>query len=307
MTTTADLALVATFVEVVRQGSFTKAADRLGMPKSTVSRHVSRLEEALGLPLLVRTTRQLRLTEEGRAYHARVAPALFEVEDAARALHEGQDEPRGLLRVTVPPDIDAIGAVVAQYVARYPAVQVEVNVTNDKVDLVAGGYDLAIRAGTLADSSLVARKLAGSTFRLFASRAYLAEHGEPARVADLASHRCLPFRGQRVTWRLEGPSGVTEAVDVTGPASSDDLLFLRSLVVAGAGIGLLPCVVFRGADLEQVAWVLPDWSFTAGAVYAVYPAMHAVPVKVRAFADLLATQLRDEPVPPPFAGGRMTK
>ncbi|MBW2460009.1 MAG: LysR family transcriptional regulator [Deltaproteobacteria bacterium] len=282
---TVDLALVPAFVEVVRQGSFTKAAKALGLPKSTVSRHVTKLEEGLGAPLLVRTTRSLRLTEEGDVFYARVSTAIESVEEAARAVASQHEVPRGLLRISVPSDYDRMGPVLASFVARYPEVSVEVNVSGEQVDLVAEGYDLAIRAGRLADSSLIARKITTVEFQLFASLEYLAAHGEPRTVADLATHDCVLFKGRHgaARWTLEGPDGA-EDVDVGGRVSVDDLVFVRAAVVAGLGVGFVPSGFFS-EDQGVVRRVLPAYGRSFGAVYVVYPGSRHVPAKVRAFRD----------------------
>ncbi len=282
-----DMALIPSFVEVVRQGSFTKAAAALGLPKSTVSRRVSKLEEALGVTLLVRTTRKLRLTEEGELFYRRVATAVECVEEAARAVAAQREEPQGLLRVTAPTDFEHLPGLVASFIERYPAVSVEINVSGDVVDLVAAGYDMAIRAGRLKDSSLIARKLSTVEFHLFASASYLDAHGEPASVADLIDHECVLFRARRGVsqWSLTGPGGV-ETVEVRGRLVVDDLLFARGAALAGVGIALLPRDMFN-LGRDHVRRVLPDHAMPGGSVYAVYPAARHVPAKVRAFRDHL--------------------
>jgi len=281
-----DLALVPAFIEVVRAGSFTKAAKALGLPKSTVSRHVSRLEEGLGALLLVRTTRSLRLTEVGEAFYHRVATALDSVEEAAREVAEQRAVPQGLLRISVPSDYERLAPIVASFLRRYPEVSIEVDVSAGMMDLVAEGYDLAIRAGRLRDSSLIARKLATVEFHLCASPSYLEAHGEPRTVSELSDHSCVLFRPQHGVsrWALTGPDGV-EQVDVRGTLWVGDLLFARAAAVAGLGISLLPSSLFApGLGLVRV---LPNHMQPAGAVHIVYPASRHVPAKVRAFRDHL--------------------
>jgi len=283
---TIDLGLVPAFVEVVRQGSFTKAAAELGLPKSTVSRRVSRLEEELAVQLLLRTTRQLRLTEAGERFYARVAPVVERVEEAARALAEEREEPHGLLRISIPPDFERLPELVTTFVARYPRVRVEVSAAARFVDLVAEGYDLAIRGGQLRDSSLIARRLSGVEMQLFASHDYVARRGAPASVEALADHDFVVFRPQHgaSALTLNGPDGV-ERVEVTGPVAADDLLFIRGAVLAGAGIGILPRYIF-GEDRERVVRVLPSHCVAqSAALHLVYPAARHVPARVRAFRD----------------------
>ncbi len=280
------LELLPVFVEVVRQGSFTAAATQLGLPKSTVSRRVARLERELGATLLVRTTRQLRLTEAGADLFEDAAPALDRLDEAARSLRERQRVPRGTLRITAPIDLghDWLAEVITTFVERFPAVRVEVNLTNRIVDLVGERFDCAIRAGRLRDTTtLVARKMGGSRFGLFASPQYLARRGVPEALADLATHECVLFRASecRSTWKLDGPSG-EEPVEVRGLVSADDFSFLRSAVRAGAGIGMLPTV---GLDLDELVRVLPAYSVEGGAAYFVYPRARQVPAKTLAFRD----------------------
>jgi len=282
-----DMSLIPPFVEVVRQGSFTKAAALLELPKSTVSRRVSKLEESLGAPLLVRTTRKLRLTEEGEAFFRQVLPAVERVEEAAREMLAQAEEPRGVLRITVPTDYDRLPHMVVSFARRYPEVSVEVNVTGDVVDLVAEGYDLAIRAGRLKDSSLTARKLATVEFRLYASHDYLEANPAPRTLAELAEHSCILFRPRRAAsqWTLTGPSGV-EKVDPSGQLITNDLKFIQGAVLSGAGIGLLPQHIFA-SDRARVERVLPDYAMQGGSVHVVYPSTRHVPAKVRAFRDHL--------------------
>lgn len=298
---TIDLGLVPAFVEVVRHGSFTKAAKVLELPKSTVSRRVSRLESELGAQLLLRTTRQLRLTEAGETFYARVAPVIEGVEEAARAVAEQREEPRGVLRISVPPDFERLPELVTSFVTRYPEVRVEVTAASRFVDLVAEGYDLAIRAGQLRDSSLIARRLSRVELQLFASHDYVARRGEPASVEQLAAHEWVLFRPQHGAnvVPLEGPDG-THRVEVTGAIAANDLLFIRGAVLAGAGIGVLPRYIF-GDDRERVVRLLPAYCVASGgAVHLVYPAARHVPARVRAFRDHLLESLPwygDEPPP----------
>lgn len=278
---------IPTFVEVVRQGSFTKAAALLDLPKSTVSRHVSALEAALGVALLVRTTRRLRLTEEGERFYRGVATAIEAVEDTARALAEEQEEPRGQLRLTVLRDYEALPEIMHEYLRRHPDVSLDINVTGEVRDLIGAGYDLGIRAGRLSDSSLIARKVRSVHFGVFASPEYLAKRAEPQSVAALADHDCVLFRpvGGVGNWSLQGPNGVEE-VQVHGRLSVDDLFVVRGAVMEGIGIALLPESMVDGHN-PRLTRLLPEYFVPAGALHIVYPASRHVPAKVRAFRDLV--------------------
>ncbi|MFK7990023.1 MAG: LysR family transcriptional regulator [Sandaracinaceae bacterium] len=290
MSGTIDLALIPAFVEVVRRGTFTAASASLGLPKSTLSRRVSRLEKELGVQLLVRTTRQLRLTDVGRVFYDRVAPTLEAVEDAAREVSEVDGEARGHLRVAAPQDMgELLAEFILEFTRSHPEVEVELRLSGEVVDLVAEGFDVALRAGRLPDSTLVARRLATGVMRLQASAAYLEEAGTPKTLADLASHACVLFRAREGVqkWRLDGPNG-PEEVDVRGAISADDYRAVAGVVRAGGGIGLLPSI----AGSEGLACVLPEYSLAGGGLYLVYPGARHVPAKVRAFRDFCVAEFK---------------
>jgi DNA-binding transcriptional LysR family regulator len=298
--TIGHLELLPVFVEVVRQGSFTAAAKQLPLPKSTVSRRVSALERELGAELLSRTTRTVRLTEAGADLYEQAAPAIARLEDAARALSERQRTPRGTLRATAPVDIghELMADIVASFVARYPAVHVDMVLTNRLVDLAGEGFDLAIRAGhSMPDSSaLVARRVGQTDFGLFVSAEYAERRGVPERPSDLAAHDCVLFRSPdgKARWKLKGPEGEA-SVDVRGPVSADDFTFVRASVRAGIGVGLVP--VMPAPDLIRV---LPSYSMPAGAVWVVYRRTRHLAIKVRAFRDHVLDAFRRDPCSTPI-------
>lgn len=287
------------FIQVVKAGSFTAAGERLDLPKSTVSRKVTKLEQELGARLLHRTTRQLRLTEEGAAFYDRVSKALEELDEASRAVSSEQSVPRGLIRVTAPLDFgfNFLGDLVATFREKFPEVEVDVEVTQRNVNLVEEGFDLALRGGRLADSSLIATKLGDTELGLVASPSYLDTHGRPKKLADLARHRCLVFRGKpgRREWTLTGPRG-DEAVDVSAAVTANDFSFLQSAAIAAAGITLLPHFTVR-CDLaaRRLEPVLPEYSLKLGGFYIVYPTARHVSAKVRAFRDHVIEQLSGQP------------
>ena len=294
MRRTIDLALVPCFVEVVRQGGFTAAGAHLGLPKSTVSRRVSRLEADLGVPLLVRTTRTVRTTDAGQVFFERAARAMEQVEEGARELAEQRAEPRGVLRITTPPNFDEIGAIVGSFLKRYPEVRVEVSALGRAVDLVKEGYDLAIRAGQLHDSAMIARKLIAGDFALHASEAFLAEHGEPTDLGALAELPAAAFRSTDGLshWSLEGPEG-TRRVTLRSRFQADDLYTVACAAAAGVGVALIPRPAAR--RFPALRRVLPDYRYAAGAVYLVYPATRHVPTKVSAFRDHLLEWIAAHP------------
>ena len=293
--TTADLNHVAVFVRVVETGSFTAAAAALGLPKSSVSRSVSRLEVELSVRLLQRTTRSVHLTDAGHAYYERVAHALSSLEEAQAAVSDMQATPSGVVRVTAPVDlgVDVLSGLVADFVRKYPGIHVDLLLTGRLVNLVDEGVDLAVRAGKLDDSSLVARKVGTLEARLLASPGYLRKRGTPKTVADLAEHDCILFRARRgrASWALTGPKGV-EQVDVHGPVAADDYAFLRQMVLSGVGIGLVPWTT-SALDIERgrLFRVLPDYAAPGGALHVVYPSARYVPQRVALLRDFLVEGL----------------
>lgn len=291
-----DLNELLIFARVAQAGSFSAAARALGLPKSTVSRKVAVLEERLGARLLQRTTRRVSLTDAGRAYQQHCARILAAVEEGERAVSHMQEAPRGLLRVTAPVTFAYLWPILAEYLERHPAVQADLVHTDRRVDLVEEGFDVAIRAGHLADSSLIARRL-GTEWRVaVASPAYLQRHGAPAQPAALADHDGIAFGAERTHWRLErGPQRV--AIPMAPRLVVNDFHGLREAALAGLGIALIPVHVasddLRAGRLQRV---LPDWRSPQTPIHAVYPSNRFLAPKVAAFLDLLLERM----TPPPW-------
>ena len=286
---------VAAFVKVVATTSFTQAALQLGVPKSAVSRRVARLEEALGARLLQRTTRRLNLTDAGARYYRQANEALAALDDAKEAVEELQSEPRGSVRITAPGDFhEFLGEPLREFAERYPKVYVEVVLTGRRVDLVGEGFDLALRAGYLLDSSLIARRLGMTPLVTMAAPAYLAQHGIPQRPEELADHTCILFRSEdgHSRWQLSGADG-ERAVTVRGPVGSDDFALVRALATLGAGIALVQlhsCIAELSA--RQLVRVLPAWTGPTGALFLVYPSSRQVPQRVVLLREHLFERLR---------------
>ncbi|MCB9568889.1 MAG: LysR family transcriptional regulator [Myxococcales bacterium] len=285
-----DLNDLATFIRVAERGSFSGAARSLGVPTSTVSRAIARLEESLSVRLLQRTTRKVSLTREGAFLRERSEGALESLSGAAKALRDLQEAPRGVLRITAPQDLGPtlVAEIVHRYVTRYPEVRVEVELSGRIVDLVGEGFDVAIRAGRLRDSSLVARKLGDLCAWLVASPSYVQANGLPRSPAELERHQHVLFRaseGEALLRLRRRGAGVK--VRARGPISGDDFGFVRGAVLAGAGIGLLPSIHCDEAIREgRMVRVLPDFDAGGGALYLVYPTARHLPAKVAAFREL---------------------
>ncbi|HEY6003961.1 MAG TPA: LysR substrate-binding domain-containing protein [Anaeromyxobacter sp.] len=290
-----DLNLLDVFEAVARTRSFSGGARELGIPKSSASRGIARLEADLGVQLLLRTTRQVSLTASGTALYDRMAPLLGSVKAALGELPEREEEPAGELRVTAPVDLGVLflAEVVTRYTTRYPAVSVELQLTNRVVDLVRERFDVALRvAPRLRDSTLVVRKAAPIVVQLFASPLYLAHRGTPRSEADLTDHDWVTFRTGPQRLRAGAPE---EVLGVT-PRSRivcDDLLFVRDAVRAGAGVALLPTFVAEPEVISgRLARILPRFERITGYLHIVAPAMKHVPRKVAAFRELVLELLR---------------
>ena len=285
----ADPEDVIVFVQVATHGSFSRAARELGVPKSSISRRIQKLEQTLSTQLLQRTTRTLHLTEAGRAYFERSRHALEELEHAEQVLEGMLEAPTGVLRITLPIGLEGrLGLVLKTYSERYPKVRVIADVSNAQVDLVREGYDLALRAGLLPDSTLVARKLVESQIALWASRAYLDRHGEPRTLADLTAHRVLLLGPSlNVTWEFSGPRGV-ERVKVSGGLAANTFTLLVDAALDGRGIAALPRQVSTDPSLVRV---LPDYCMPSPALHVVYPSANYLSPKVRTFIEVCVENL----------------
>lgn len=286
-----NLSEIAAFVAVVECGGFSSAALALGVAKSSVSRRVGSLEHKLRARLLQRTSRQMMLTEVGRVYHAHVSAAMGALRDASVIVGDLHTTPRGHLRITAPVDMGRLLArLIVGFNQAYPEVTTELSLTQRMVDLVGEGFDVALRAGALRDSSLVGRVVGDSAPILMASPAYLERRGTPKTPAELAAHDFVVFRawllrpgvGQIV---LRDPSG-EQSVELRGVTSADDFVFIRDLLVEGAGIGMVPSLT-AVEELERGALVrvLAPWRGRTGSLSVVYPSRDLVPAKTRAFRD----------------------
>lgn len=293
---TNDLNAVAVFLKVVELGSFRGAAQALRLPRSTVSLRVAQLEDGLGARLLERTTRALRLTEAGRAYQRQVGPALEAVELAGRAVADLEAEPSGSLRLTAPVELGQVlfGGVLAEYLRRCPGVKLDVELTDRRVDLVEEGFDLALRAGALADSTLVVRKLgAPKRMLLCASPAYLARRGRPRRPADLVRHDCLVMSGARTatSWPFV-VRGKPVLVEVTPRVAVNSLRVVRDLTLAGHGIARLPEQLTERARASGALRVVLAAHVGPGLpLHALYPSARHVSPKLRVLIEVLEQQI----------------
>ncbi|MDK1489829.1 LysR family transcriptional regulator [Sinorhizobium sp. 7-81] len=287
-----DLNDIVVFARVVEAGSFTAAARQLGMPKTTVSRRIAALEREVGVRLLQRTTRSLKMTDAGRLYYEQSSQALRTIEEANLRLAEARAEPSGTIRISAPVGFGGhfLTRAVVDFLAIYPKTKAELRLTDDNLNLVENGIDLAFRTGILADSTLIARKL-GSTHRLLcASPDYLARCGVPEEPAELTRHRCIIAGPSAASahWVLDGPHG-QETVTVAGRFAANEMQAVVAAAVAGYGIAQVPQRMAEGLiDGGQLRRVLHDYTTPAGGLYVVYPSSRHLSPLVKAFIELAA-------------------
>lgn len=277
------------FARVVAIGSLSGAGRELGLSPAGVSKRLKRLEEDLGARLLQRTTRQISLTEEGQAYYERIGPLLAAIEEAEAFVTRRSDAVRGTLKVSAPTSFGRmhIAPHINDFMQAYPDLALNLQLNDEFVDIVGEGFDLSIRIGELTDSSLVARKLGSVRRVLCASPGYIARHGRPETLADLAGHICLPPHNND-TWRLDGPEGPV-SYRPQGPLRTNSSEVIREAVIGGAGIALRSTwdvgpELARG-DLVQV---LPAYGGSRDTgIFALYASRRFMPAKIRVFIDFL--------------------
>jgi DNA-binding transcriptional LysR family regulator len=286
------LTAMATFRRVVEAGSLSAAARAAGVPKSAVSKQLAALEAHLGARLLNRTTRNLSLTEVGRAYLERCRLILEEVEEAEALTASLQGEPRGTLRVNAPMSFGFLHLAPAlpDFVARHPGVEVDLVMNDRRVDLIDEGFDLAVRIGPLADSSLIARRLGTYRMVVCGSPTYLARRGVPRTLDDLAAHDCLRYVSGDGSdaWPFATPDGGRTSLRVRGPLRANNGDALRAAARGGLGLTQLPTFLLAD-DLASGALVLVLEEFEPAPlpVHAIYPHNRHLSGKVRAFVDFL--------------------
>ncbi|HHQ4757322.1 TPA: LysR family transcriptional regulator [Aeromonas hydrophila] len=283
-----ELELMGLFATVVEQGSFTGAAELLGMPKSSVSQKISRLESQLGVRLLQRTTRRLSLTPQGEVYVEQCRALLALARSANLAMARLRAAPAGRVRITAPEATGTLllGRILAEFRALYPEVVLELTLCDEQLDLVGEGYDLALRAAPLKDSSLICRRIGQVPRHLVAAPAYLAAHGTPQQLSELGRYACLVHTSLPV-WPLQEGGWRPQ-----GACLSNSLLALRELAINEGGIALLPHHVCEG-DLasSRLQKVLPELAVPPNPFYLIYPSREHLAPALRSLMDFVAERL----------------
>jgi len=293
---------LAVFAKVVEEGSFTGAATSLNFSKSTVSKHITRLEERLGARLLNRTTRKLTLTEVGRTFYERCERILAEAEDAEEAVSRLSNDPRGTLKITAPMTfgIRHLAPRLPAFIEKYPDVTLDIKLDDQVVNIVDEGFDVAIRIARMADSSLVARRIASSAMVLCASPDYWAKNGKPTEPAQLKDHNCLlySYRPSPHEWRFRpGPKEDQGfiSVRVSGSLMGNNGDMSRAVLKAGLGVSILPAfMIYEELETGELEPALEDYVEPRLDIYAVYPHARHLSPKVRVFVDFLVETFKTD-------------
>ena len=289
------LTMMETFAGVVEAGSFTAAAERLGLSKSFVSKQVSKLETELGTRLLYRTTRKLSLSDEGTRFYNHCKLIIAEADNARAEIIESQSNPRGKIRIAAPQSliITNVGQVLLKFQQEYPDIDLDVIVSGKFVDLVEKGIDVAIRVGQLEDSMLVSRRLVDCSFQVVASQHYIDRRGKPNLPEELTQHNCLVYSESKVSqsWPFRMPNGETIMVKAQGNLTCNDGHLIVNAALDGLGIGFGPNFLFKKhLDAGTLRLLLADYQQPT-AISALYPLNRNLPRRVRILIDFLAEHL----------------
>lgn len=298
MSLTERLGDMAVYAKVVEHAGFSAAARELGVSTGAVSKAVARLEAHLGARLLQRTTRRLSPTEAGVALQAYCRAVVQQAEEAEQHLGQLQAAPRGVLRLAAPLafGLAQVAPGLPAFRSRFPEVEVELELREAAVDMVGAGFDLALTLGPPVDTGLVARRVATSRTIVTASPGYLAAHGVPRQLEDLAQHACLVRLGPRAAqWEFEGPGGM-RSVFVQGPLRANTEMGLRDAVLAGVGIARMPSfLVADDLAAGRLKCLFANWTPRAEGVFACYPNRRHLPAKVRAALEFFAAAWGEAP------------
>ena len=291
-----DLEAWAIFACVVEHRSFSGAAEAIGVSKATVSKAVTRLEAHLGQALFHRTSRRLTLTESGRTLAEHAQRMVAEAQVAEEVAHDAAASPAGLVRVAAPMTfgISHVAPAVADFMAAHPGVQVDLRLSDARIDIVAEGFDIALRIADLPDSSLRARRLAPIAMRVIASPAYLAIHGRPRHPLELGEHDVFAYANvPNAVWHFRGPGGEDVAVRPNGRFTTDSGDAMLPLLRAGLGIARLPdFIVDAEIAAGRLEAILSDWAAPPVALHLVTPPSALRPARVELLIDFLAERFR---------------
>lgn len=291
------LQAIKTFVILVNTGSFTLAAEKLGFSRSVISKKLSDLEAELGVRLMNRTTRRLSLTEAGEQFYNNCVDSLSTLENAVAEVRSLSTEPRGRLHVNLPMSFGVlhIAPLLGEFVARYPGIELDLDFDDRKVEVIEPGFDISIRISDLADSSLVAKRLADCPHAVVASPAYLKTFGLPESPQALTeNHRIAAFRMQEsaLEWHFSNDKGDQQQVRLHASITTNNSLAIKEMLLSGAALARVPVfLVMQELDDGQLVNVFPQWTTLHKTIYAVFPKREFMPTKVRVFLDFLEERL----------------
>ena len=297
-----DLEAWAIFAKVAEAGSFARAAGELGLSKATVSKAIARLENRLGERLFHRTSRRLSLTETGRVLSVRAAQILADAEAVEAEALAQSATPRGRVRIAAPMSfgLEHVAPALPDFLAAYPAISIDLHLSDQAVDLVGGGFDLALRIAALPDSSMMARRLCQVQRLLVGAPGYFTEHGRPSHPRELSGHSCLGYSylPSGDTWQFIGPAGEEHAIAVTGPLRANNADALMASLRAGIGLALQPeFVVWRDLREGRLEAVMTEWSAPPIALNIVTPPGGPRPPKVTVLIEFLVRRFSDRAAP----------
>lgn len=284
------------FTFTVKTGSFTAAAEQLGLSKSYVSKQVSQLENELGTRLLYRTTRKLSLTHDGEQFYQHCKLILGEADKAKAEVMDSHDIPRGLIKLTIPQSfvLSEAGSVLINFQKEYPKIQLDITTSGSNVDLVEEGIDLALRIGELEDSTMICRKLTECSFQVIASPEYIEQHGLPSQPKELIQHNCLIYSTSRLSrqWPFRLPDGEAITVNVQGNLNCNDGQYILNAALKGLGICFGPDIMFKHyINKKKLCVLLEDYSLPAVSISAIYPLNRNLTQRVRLLIDFLVKEL----------------
>jgi DNA-binding transcriptional LysR family regulator len=298
-----NLSSLNTFIEVVHRGSFSAVARDHNVSPSSVSRTIAALEEELGIRLFQRSTRRLELTEAGSLYFDQIEPSVGEIEQAGHGIAEFSGIPQGTLRITAAVGFGqiAVAPLLPAFSARYPKINFDLLLTNEKLDLLAERIDLAIRMGPPSDYSYVGTKLFDESFIVCANPSYLEKHGQPQLPEEIAEHDCLHFlMAEFAQWSFHRENSQTKVVKVRSKLRVANSVILRDCAKAGMGITLLPYqTIKQELDNGELIHLFPNYTITIfdfiTSAWLMYPTRNQLPLKVRVFVDFMKTQFHHWP------------
>lgn len=292
---------IKTFVNVVRQGSFTQAAEILDTSRSVISKKITILETSLGVRLLNRTTRRLSLTEAGELFYERCREGLGYIDEAVDEIHSLNSEPRGRLYINLPMSFGIlhVAPLIAEFVQRYPHIQVDLNFEDRKLEVIEPGFDVSIRIADLGDSSLGARRIAPCHHLVVAAPTYLQRYGKPDSPPALETHHTIAsYRLQDASqeWLFRSADGEVVSTHLTPAIFANNSLALREIILAGAGIARMPSFIV-GPDVKKrnLINLFPEFTTLEKTIYAVFPQREFMPRKTRVFIDFLVEKISDPP------------